>query len=300
MAARRRSDDREAILVGFRGVRLPEKRLLPEGRGFLVEALRDGTAGHAWMALSRQEGASPALFETMAEDLAAVLATDDAGRPPLRAFLGRIEAWQRFMLPAAGGRLGPEAEAGLVGELHVLEALCLALPNPGAVVAAWEGPGGGLHDFVLGGGAIEVKSSVSAAGFRARIGSLEQLDAAIRSPLCLAAVRLAATASGTTLPGHVERVSGMLRERAPWAAGPFGLRLLQAGYHPAMADGYTRGLDVTEWRLLPVGGAFPVLVPRTVPRGVVSAGYTIDLDAVPLAVTDLHRFLGAAGVQTVP
>ena len=298
LAARRQSDDREAILVGFQDVRLPSSRLLPTGQGFLVETLVDSTAGFSWMALSRQDGASPALFETMAEDLVTMLTRDDLDRSSLRTFLSRIEAWQAFMLPTVSDRLGPDSEAGLIGELHVLEALGSTLHDAAAAVVAWEGPEGGLHDFVVGGGAIEVKSTVSASGFHARIGSLQQLDPAGRPPLCLAAVRLATTAGGATLPGHVERVSAWLRARSPMIMELLETRLLHAGYHPVMADQYVRMLEVTDWRLLPVDDDFPVLVPRNVPRGVVSASYTVDLDMAPLAQITLDRFLVDAGVPT--
>jgi hypothetical protein len=148
----------------------------------------------------------------------------------------------------------------------------------------------GLHDFALPVGAIEVKASIAAAGFRAAISSLDQLDPAVRSPLHLAAVRLTDEAAGMTLTDRVasarERLSG-----SPAAASGFSLRLLRYGYIEAMAAHYTRRLQIGDVRLFEIAGGFPALTFRTVPRGVVSASYVIDLDVTDLVSVTLPDVL---------
>lgn len=292
MAARHMPDDREALLLGFQDVRPPSASDLPAGRGFLVEIVRDPALPRlVLIALARQPGAQLDLFGAMAQDLVSVIraqeSTDDA-RVVMTRVVARIRAWQDFMLRERSGVLSEEDEIGLHGELHILMELADRLQEPAAAVDAWKGPMRGLHDFVLPVGAIEVKSSVAAAGFRAVISSLDQLDQAVRSPLHLAAVRLKDDAAGMTLPERVattrERLSGL-------AASAFSLRLLRYGYIEVMAEHYTRRLKLGDVRLFEVTDSFPSLTVRTVPRGVISASYVIDLDIAGLASVTLPDVL---------
>ena len=293
LAVRRMPEDREGVLVGFRDDVLPATLRLPSGRGFLVEQVRDAPAGFFWIALSRRDGAGLDLFTTMVHDIVHTLRT---GAPPsIEALLRRIHLWQDFMSRGSGALLGPEEEIGLFGELHVLELLLEHVPHPAVLLEAWTGPAGGLHDFVFGSGAIEVKTTLSSEGFRATIASLEQLDPAVRSPLHVAAVRLAARQGGLTLPEQVAR----LRERFP-SGGVFDIRLLQAGYLAGMAEHHVRRFVVPEFRLIEVDGRFPHLTPRSVPAGILSARYTIELDTTPSRQPDLSGFLRNAGVAYEP
>ncbi|MFZ1428722.1 MAG: PD-(D/E)XK motif protein [Geminicoccaceae bacterium] len=286
MAARHMPDDREALLLGFQGVRPPSASDLPAGRGFHVEIVRDpALPGVVLIALARQPGAPLDLFEAMAYDLVSVIHTEegtDDTRIVMVRVIARIRAWQEFMLRERSGILSQEDEIGLHGELHILTELIERLQDAAAAVEAWEGPMRGLHDFVLPIGAMEVKSSVASIGFRAAISSLDQLDQAVRSPLHLAAVRLTDDAVGMTLPERVaatrEHLSGSLV-----AASGFSLRLLRYGYIEAMSAHYTRRLKLADMRLFEVTDGFPALTSRAVPRGVVSASYVIDLDVPGLA-----------------
>ena len=197
---------------------------------------------------------------------------------------------------SCSGILGGEDEIGLHGELHILMGLIEGLGNAAAAVDAWEGPLHGLHDFVLSVGAIEVKSTASAVGFRATISSLDQLDPAMRSPLHVAAVRLAEDAAGMTLPERVTVARARISEASAAAEQAFSLRLLRFGYIDAMAGHYTRRLKVVDVRLFAVSGGFPVLTTRSVPQGVVSAHYVIDLDALGLPITSLTDVLQNTGL----
>lgn len=289
----------EAILVAVPGTILPPTAGLPSGRGFLVEALDSRQLGVPGMALSRQDGASTVIFRTMCEDFVGFLADQEATSSPAvltRLLLGRIQAWQDFMSPGDTGLLELDEEVGLVGELNVLEQVLALIPDARTVLEGWDGPRGGLHDFLLGTGAIEVKTTVAQQGFRARIGSLEQLDATLATPLCLAAVRLGTGDTGSTLPEHVERLAELVSREGKGPLHQFETRLLQAGYHAAMAEHYTRRFTATDMRVLPVDDGFPCLTRRSVPDGVVGAGYTIDLDVAERKGISMAGFLVLAGL----
>jgi hypothetical protein len=300
LAGRQKPDDREALLIGFHQARLPAPSQLPASRGFSVEATRHPTLPDLLLlALTRQQGARSDLFEAMAQDLIALLADalHDDEQTVADAVLARIRAWQDFMSYQRAGILSEDEEIGLHGELIVLERLLAALPDSVAVVDMWQGPLRGLHDFMLPVGALETKATTAAKGFRATIGSLEQLDLAIRSPIYLSAVRLAGSDAGSTLPQRVAQLRALLTAWSGEAAQSFSSRLLRAGYVDAFADRYTRRLIVSDLRWIEVSGDFPLLTAASVPRGVVSARYVIDLDVLPLPTTSLTTILEAAGLK---
>lgn len=85
--------------------------------------------------------------------------------------------------------LSPEAELGLAGELAFVIALLDSEVPAEEVLKGWVGPDDAPQDFLLGDGAIEVKATMSSSGFPVKIGSLEQLDDSVASPLFLAAMR---------------------------------------------------------------------------------------------------------------
>lgn len=300
LAGRQKPDDREALLLDFRHARLPPPSQLPAGRGFSVEATRHPSLPNLQLlALTRQQGARTDLFEAMAQDLIALLANavHEDVQAVVDAVLARIRAWQDFMSYPRAGNLSEEEEIGLYGELVVLEQLLAALPDSAAVVDMWQGPLRGLHDFMLPIGAVEAKATTSATGFRATIGSLEQLDLSIRSPIYLAATRLAASNTGSTLPQRVAQLRASLTTCSGQATQSFSARLLRAGYIDAFADRYTRRLIVSDLRWIEVSADFPLLTAASVPHGVVSARYVIDLDMHPLPTTSLTTILEAAGLK---
>lgn len=191
-AGRRSPDNVEAILLYFPSAKLARAEKLPEGKGFLVERAGPRNDPSLRLALTRQAAGSTELFAAMACDV--VGAIDDAASAGiaeaklLKVFIRRVVAWQQFMSRGASP-LGPEAELGLVGELLFMSCLLQAGVSTEAVLEGWVGPDDAPQDFVLGDGAIEVKATLSTAGFPVKIGSLEQLNDAVVSPLFLAAVR---------------------------------------------------------------------------------------------------------------
>lgn len=298
LAGRRKPDDLEALLLGFRYARLPRGSRLPAGRGFAVEVIRHPAfpAG-TLLALTRQRGAGLDLFEMMAGDLVTsvqrVAGEDEqAGADTV---IARIAAWQDFMQRDRGGILGEEEEIGLHGELVVLEQIMAGSTDVRSAVEMWKGPLDGLHDFVLPEGAIETKASTASTGFRANIASFDQLDLAIRSPLYVAAVRFS-PGEGMSLPERIDCIRAQTTARSPTVLQELNLLLVRAGYADALAERYTRRLRLVELRLFEVTDVFPALTARLVPRGVVAARYVVDLDSLPLPTTSLPRILQTAGL----
>jgi len=278
MAARRFPGNCESLLAHFPTVKIPVAEKLPEGHGFAIERVDPHGDGKTWLALTRKESGSVELFVAMVGDVVGVMDSESASGEErlLTIFLGRVRAWQEFMRKGIRG-LEPEAEIGLIGELSFLVSMLDAGISASLAVESWVGPLDGIQDFEVGTGAVEVKATLAATGFPAKIGSLEQLDDSIRQPLFLAGVRLSQTASGRNLPEFAEHVRGLLKNDAE-AQRLFANRLLVAGFFAAHADRYSRRFAVVGTRVVEVGVGFPRLTHGTVPDGIRKAKYEIDFD----------------------
>jgi hypothetical protein len=284
-AGRNFPDQCEALLAGFRTSVISRNEKLPEGLGFHVTRVNSEQDGLVWLALTRSPNGNLELFSAMVSDvLRAILATGTGDHSrELRAFLGRIRAWQEFMRKGAVP-LSAENEVGLVGELTVLEKMLAIGMAPETAIKAWSGPLDGLRDFELGFGAIEVKTTVASAGLVAKIGSLEQLDDTNCKPIFLGAVKYALTESGQTLPEKLSAIRAQL-ESDPITLSEFDDRVLAAGYMPAHSPQYHRRFSLRDIAILEIGENFPRLMHGNVKPGVISARYEINLE--PLLSQDI-------------
>ncbi len=284
-AGRNFPDQCEALLAGFRTSVISRNEKLPEGLGFNVTRVNSEQDGLVWLALTRSPNGNLELFSAMVSDvLQAILATGTGDHSrELRAFLGRIRAWQEFMRKGAVP-MSAENEVGLIGELTVLENMLDIGMAPETAIKAWNGPLDGLRDFELGYGAIEVKTTVASAGLVAKIGSLEQLDDTNCKPIFLCAVKYALTECGQTLPEKISAIRARL-ESDPITLSEFDARVLAAGYMPAHSPQYHRRFSLRDIAMLEVGENFPRLMHGNVKPGVISARYEINLE--PLLSLDI-------------
>lgn len=298
LAGRRFPGNEESLLIGFRSATGSNSHLLPQGQGFEVEQVNlDLGDEWAWIALSRSARGNLGLFERMASDVAASLVSlpDLSGQALRDQALVRIRAWQEFMKRGNGGRLGKEAEVGLFGELVVLQK-CIELGIPESVVMdSWHGPLDGLHDFVGPVGGLEVKTSVGGGAFRAKVGSLDQLDISLCCPLFLAAVRTYDLAAGMTLSEKVQQVTDLL-ENSPASQNQFNGLLLQAGFASIHQDLYTRTLGREEMIIHRVDEDFPCLTRGTVSAAIVEARYSMVLPESKQSSVNLPDALHEIGV----
>ena len=86
---------------------------------------------------------------------------DDASA--LHVMLRRTWRWHQLLRGERDGRLSPEAQKGLIGELECLTSVILPHFSPAEAMTFWEGPSGLPKDFVIGEACIEVKARRGAA-----------------------------------------------------------------------------------------------------------------------------------------
>lgn len=297
MAAKRFPSNEEAILVRFPTARLGSSERLPEGRGFEIVRVSSFGDGVTWIALSRKESGSLELFAEMVGDIVGAMDASVADGEPaiLRTMLRRVRMWQQFMARGVGP-LSPEAELGLIGELYFMTKFFDSGVSAEIVLKGWVGPDDALQDFLLGDGAIEVKATMSSSGFPVKIGSLEQLDDAVASPLFLAAVRFSAGDNGLTLPEMVTEVVRRI-DGEPGAINVLCERLLAAGYVETHTEQYSRRFEPKEWRIFRVTEGFPRLTTGIVALGVTRAHYEINLDHAERFVVNIDMALEELGVR---
>lgn len=289
-------DKNEALLASFSSSAIPAAEKLPDGQGFAVSRVEPNGDGMIWLALTRSSHGSLELFAAMVADVAHAMDAEPGAdeKRLLRVFLGRIRAWQEFMRKGAQS-LSPESEIGLVGELTLLRAIIDAGLPLASAIESWVGPLDGVRDFEIGTGSLEVKATLSAAGFPSKIGSLEQLDDSVRQPLFVTGARLRQTDTGQSLPELVAEMRDVAAGE-PEAMRLLDERLIAAGYFDAHADRYVRRLALVDTRVVEVKAGFPRLTPGSVPLGVTRAIYEIDLDKAvgpSIPVADALKKLGA-------
>jgi hypothetical protein len=288
----------EAILLGFTNIKPIPDPALPQGQGFEVSNLvGDPTGGgRTCLALTRREVGSLELFALMADDVIRLLerSASETAEIVLQRFLSRIRAWQDFMERKREGALSPEEEVGLFGELVVLDQLLDAGVAARTALEVWQGPLDGLQDFMFGSGAIEVKTTLSAVGFTASVGSLEQLDETLCHPLFVAGVRLLVDASGRTLPALADAMRDKLSDERV-ALEAFEIRMIRGGLLATSADRYVRRFSHACTALYVVEGGFPRLTRDTVNPAIRKVRYELDLSLAEHGDLDLVAALRRLG-----
>lgn len=299
MAGRRGARNEESVLVGVRGNLPPQPFQLPRGQGFslISTELHGYPVDHSWFALVRQESGSLELFTKVAVDLVNLMESSSAQDGPRihSAMISRIRAWQTFMKRDSDGVLSTEEEIGLFGELLVLRELLNDGVSEFDALDSWAGPDDGLHDFLLGDGAIEVKTTMAPAGFMARITNLDQLDDSLHQPLYVAAVRLAQLSEGATLPDLIDQVAGLLDD--PGARALLNSRLVSAGYIDMTRAEYTKRFRCSELTYRIVGDDSPRLTRSNVPAAIHEVRYSLDLDTLPVSASTYADISNSFGVN---
>lgn len=297
MAGRHSPGNEESLLIRVPGTSLGNPSNLPTGKGFVVVPAQLGTDKpvRECLAVIRRHGGDLGLFTKMASDLVLLCnqMRQESGPEALSKVLSRIKAWQRFMSRERSPTLSPEEEIGLIGELAILRNLITDQLPEHESVEAWIGPDDGLHDFRLGTGGIESKTTLSPTGFIAQIANLDQLDDALFRPLYVGAVRLQQSDKGNTLPEFIDSLLSAISDTE--AKELLESKLAAAGYLGVTRSHYSRRFVIRELTYRLVTETTPRLVRSNVPTAILDVRYRINLDHFPTAATsfrDISKSLG--------
>lgn len=280
-AARRGGDNAEALIFEIAPRSLPIGTSLPDCAGFQVgiEPIEAGPGGRCRLCLVLKDRRYLDVFATLAQDVVdRVLASPDEATA-VRALLGRLNTWQRFLERFGTATLSREEQLGLFAELHLFETEILPRLGAAGAVRGWRGPFREPQDFRLGTLAIEVKGTTAIAAASIPVSNLEQLDHGTASSLLLWHVTLLENAgSDRSLPDLVHKLRSQLSSVDAGAAVEFDAALIEAGYLDIHSASYAdRRFAVRKINWYEVREGFPRLTLASVPDGVISGRYTISL-----------------------
>jgi hypothetical protein len=179
--------------------------------------------------------------------------------------------------------LSSDREVGLFGELMVIDCLVSTLGGTQAVTS-WRGPNGDEHDFDLGSGDLEVKSTLSEKRVH-WISSLSQLEPTPGRTLWLLSMQL------TTGLGEALTIADIVARLQSRLVGPdleaFAKKLYSVGWRDKYRATMRRRFRMRSRPLiLPVDAEFPALTPdRVMAAGMSLArlreiSYSIDVSGL--------------------
>lgn len=223
------------------------------------------------------------VFEILCRDIVDCAESAANEQEAFERVIARTNRWHYLMRGGRNNALTEDEQKGLVGELAVLERLCMIL-GPRAAINAWKGPFGAPKDFEMHGNCVEVKSRRAAAQPFLQISNEFQLSDVPDRRLWLSvlSVDLVANPFGESLHEIVARVGS--RVRADSANTADWERCLDASGYRA-EDGYTDFMwEVSDPIWHEVVAGFP-RVELPLRQGVTNLRYTIAIHACePFAV----------------
>lgn len=237
-------------------------------------AIREG--GNILLPVMLADGGAVSIFSKFAADLSSTVSSEYSVEEKMRRLLDQISLWRRFFTKRAN-RLSEEEIRGLFGELHILGIL-IPLIGGDAALEAWRGPRGELHDFHLEAFRIEVKTWTNRSLPRIFISDPFQIVVDPIWPLWVSAVELSNDrGNGATLP---EQAGGLLSLMNQDQRITYAALLADAGYTGGGEDVYTMRYSVRDMVYYAVTEGFPLIDPATIPAGISSVKYALDLSVL--------------------
>jgi hypothetical protein len=237
------------------------------------------------------------VFNPVCKDvLAAVLGEQ---RNPWSAVAATIRTWQSAWRPVRP-EMDKTLQVGLFGELLVLKTLMIPCIGPVAV-DQWSGPDSERHDFVGETLHMEVKTTRKSR-HEHEISRLDQLRVPSGCQLLLTSIQLEQSIGGDeTLATSVDAIVDLLRDDAA-SIDTFMTKMVNMGWSEEMRDsGELLRFFVRDAFVYTVDEYFPRIPDDfTLPSGVVSVRYTVDLANLPaLGMDEVGEIIRAANPSYV-
>ncbi|MER9546129.1 PD-(D/E)XK motif protein [Mesorhizobium sp. M0437] len=261
---------------------MPAPATLFELGGMRLSTVPDDSG--PFLVLSLEDASRRDLFLTICADVvgAAALA---GGAGALDQFLARLDAWRQFLRDRRDG-LSQSETIGLIGELLILERVLTANRRH---LATWQSPNDGLHDFLIDGHALEVKTSLGPAP-TVTISRLDQLDASGLRQLDLLHVRLIEAPDGRSLRDILSAIATVLQDALPRRS--FENALLRRGLMPDDENARTAPrIQLRTIEAYSVADGFPRLTRAAVPVAITEATYTLEVRAISAFTVDVSTVL---------
>ena len=256
---------------------------LPRPRGIHVE-LKQPSNGRRALLLKLLDTSQRDIFLKLSHDIIEAAETRETEAEALLVTLARTWRWHHLLRGGGNGKLGPDEQKGLIGELLVLRRCLLPKMPHIAAIQSWKGPVGAPKDFEIGRLAIEVKARRGAATPFVLISSEHQLDASGCDCLLLKVFELDQVPRGADLANALSLTSIVYEIRQTiLSPDRAAMDLFEASL---MSSGVVEVGDYVDDRWLEgrscvyeVRDEFPRIVPRMTGLGVRSVQYALNLVA---------------------
>lgn len=280
-----RAVDRNCLFVLTHATESAPSGRLPNLRGVEISDVNRGTGTDRLLIFKLIDDAHRDIFERLCRDIVASSGRATSEREAVALTLARTWRWHHLLRGGGEGRLSPEEQKGVAGELLMIERHLLKVLSPREALDSWRGPLGSPKDFEIGRLCVEVKARRGAASPHIAISSADQLDMAGVDELFLSVVELDLAPLGTpqsfTLTELAARIRNVLVLADPGLEQPLDRLLAAAGFD--WNDDYSDAPLIEGGSLLfRVVPAFPRLSASALPSGIVNVRYSIALqDCVP-------------------
>lgn len=275
-----RSVDRKCLLILQSRAGSAPKGRLPRLKGIEVAVSEPEADGNTMLSLKLMDNQHRDIFHRLCLDIvhAATAAETEAGAAEI--FNARTWRWHHLLRGGSDGRLTPEEQKGLIGELFVLDRFLIPMFGAGDATSFWVGPTGSPKDFECGRVAIEAKARRGASRPFVSISSEFQLDRTGTDDLFLYVVELDSAPEDAEAGFTVTDVARGLWEKvaadAPSILERLEGQLIAAGFsweHDYSAFRWVSGPH----RFLSVAEEFPCITPASFAPGVERVRYELSL-----------------------
>ena len=243
-----------------------------EMKKYSIQGMEVGVIGKS-LELKQSEISSNFVFRKMCIQIIELTldgkSEDDAAREVLTEYID-------FFKKSRQG-FGLEAQAGLYGELCLLENLLKEFPtNQVALIDSWKGPLGSYHDFQFKKGSAEVKTTRAKNPLQVIIGNEKQLNHAGCPCLWLNAYSLVDAVGGDTLPAIIGRIESKVNSK-PEAKRKFN-QLLTLYLPRDEFESLENGYNIVKTYWFKIEDGFPAIT--EIPRGIGSLSYGLLLNEI--------------------
>jgi hypothetical protein len=236
------------------------------------------TDGRWTLTLELQVHALTDAFISLVSDLASKSATAATEREALEVFVDTLAEWQELLV-ARTDRLSEGALRGLIAELWFGFESRTHGYSESEVTNAWSGPLGGTQDFEFPapGHHFEVKS-LRPSRTSVEISSAEQLDGHNVKLAVVTVEEVSTSSEGIILPRLVTSIRSRLQNGAD--RSEFNRRFARLLVDPDDPWYSEHVYEVRRLQVFNVGGEFPALRRSQLPRAIVRAAYSVDIQYI--------------------
>ena len=275
-----RGVDRKCLLVLQHATDSTPHGRLPKLKGIEVTISEGNREGDRMLVLKLLDSTHRDIFYRLCNDIVTSASGAASEREAVEVSLARTWRWHHLLRGGSDGRLSPEEQKGLIGELLVMEHYLLSRISTLDVVSAWHGPLGAPKDFEIGRVCIEAKARRGAATPYIIINSEHQLDDSGTDAVFLYVVELDKAPSnkteGFTLSEVATRVRSLIETADNAAINIFEELLSATGFR--WEDDYSdfRWIEGSSC-LYHVSAGFPRITAQMVMSGVTDVKYSISI-----------------------